>query len=239
MNISFLAAYLGGMVSIFSPCSALVIPNFFAAISNTEQKRKTIFQFIVGLFIAMLPIILGARIIQQAFTNYGTTLFTIIGVLALLAGIIILVSDNFSLPPFFETAIQHKYLRGSQSFTLGLIAGIGSTTCIGPILGVIMSLAANSASLFTPFLLAIFYLLGIISPVLLATFLFLKFGKWHSFKRISSKVVRVFGKELLLTKILTSLLLFFVAYIYLIHNGNLSHIFAFENIIIQEKLLGY
>jgi len=70
IEVSYLAAFFGGVLSLLSPCSALLLPTFFA---YAFQARKGLLAkttiFYVGLATTLVPLGMGLSAVSRLF--YG------------------------------------------------------------------------------------------------------------------------------------------------------------------------
>lgn len=70
IEVSALAAFLGGVLSLLSPCSALLLPAFFAyAFQSPEQLVGRTLVFYLGLCATLVP--LGMGISAASSLAYG------------------------------------------------------------------------------------------------------------------------------------------------------------------------
>src|SRR3972149_12058018 len=65
---SLIVAYLGGVLSIISPCSIAVLPAFFAITFREKEKlRRAVLIFSLGLISVFVPIGIGASFVAKSF----------------------------------------------------------------------------------------------------------------------------------------------------------------------------
>jgi len=161
MLILFLA-YLGGMLTIFSPCVLPVLPFIFARAN--QSLRQSSLPILIGMaltftLLASLATVGGAWLVQlNHYGRYGAMM------LLLLMGVA-LISPTLStrlMRPFVafggrlqQRADQHSSVRGS--LLLGVAIGFLWTPCAGPILGLVLAGAAlNGANFYSALLLLTF-----------------------------------------------------------------------------------
>ncbi|MBU2052156.1 MAG: cytochrome c biogenesis protein CcdA [Patescibacteria group bacterium] len=172
MPFSVLAAFLGGLISLLSPCSALVLPGFLANSLGQKKLYLATIIFALGVLSVTLPLGLGAVAMVQYLSRYRQAITTIIGMVLIVEAI--LQFFNQSLFGF------HWRYRITNAYVLGLASGIGAIACVGPILGAIITLAFNQAHFLDSFWLIISYNLGLIGPLFLLTWLWQKNNVWLS-----------------------------------------------------------
>lgn len=156
----FFLAYLGGLLTIFSPCVLPVLPFIF---SRAERSfRHSGLPILVGMattftLLASLAAVGGAWLIEvNQYGRYAAML------LLLLFGIALIFpafSERMMRP--FVTLGGRLQQRADQSikgsFLLGVAVGFLWTPCAGPILGLVLAGAAlNGANLYSALLLLIF-----------------------------------------------------------------------------------
>lgn len=183
-NVSMLAAFVAGVLSITSPCVLPLIPLYLGHIAGVSVTGPTIdrhlvfrnaFAFVGGfslVFIAM-GIALGAAgsLVSTAeiVARNRYWLVRIGGALLLLLG---LQQLGLIRLPFLgrERRIQHfTESTGSvtSSFVIGATFGAGWSPCVGPILGAILTMAAGQGDTVRATWLLVAYSAGLAVPFLL------------------------------------------------------------------------
>lgn len=158
----FFLAYLGGMLTIFSPCVLPVLPFIFA---RSEQSfRRTGLPILLGMaatftILASFAAVGGAWLI--AVNQYGR--YAAMGLLLVLGLALIFptLSDRL-MRPFValggrlqQRADQQSSVKGS--LLLGVAVGFLWAPCAGPILGLVLAGAAlHGANLYSAILLLVF-----------------------------------------------------------------------------------
>lgn len=199
-SVTFAVAYAGGILTLFSPCSALLIPSFFSyAFSSKTQLASRTAVFFLGLMAGLLPT--GA-----AFGALGAVLNAKLRGLTVWAGLIIVlfgVWQALALPvPNFgrwrswwqmhnrQRTAQRATRRSPASggsprqsnapvertspaaiFLLGLTYGVAATGCQAPILGSILAFSVSGGSPVTGFFTMFAFGLGMFTPVAVLSFL--------------------------------------------------------------------
>lgn len=219
MTISYLAAFLGGMISLLSPCSALVVP-MFAASSTLSSKRllESTVLFTLGILLVLLPVSLGFVVLTSWVNLHRQLLNTIFGSSFVLIGLSILLHRHVTFPNF-NRLLPSRYSRSTGLIMLGIVASIGSTTCIGPILGAILTLSITSANRFTPIGLMLAYALGIVLPLLLLARVYDRHGARFT-KRLYQSHLTLGSYSIPYVQLVSVGLFFFLAYIFLFLDGN-------------------
>ena len=144
VEVGFLASFLGGLLSLLSPCSALLLPAFFAyAFQSRFELAWRTAVFYVGLTATLVPLGMGLAAVSRLVFGYRGTLILISGLLIIGFGILQISGRGFSLVP-----ARFGGARGDSAvatFVLGAVYGFAGF-CSGPILGAVLTVAASSGS---------------------------------------------------------------------------------------------
>jgi cytochrome c biogenesis protein CcdA len=165
IEVSFAAAFFGGILALLSPCSALLLPAFFAyAFQNRTELLARTFLFYLGLATIFVPLGMGATLATSLFLDNRDTMIVVAGVLLIAFGILELSGRSIRLPfsgPS-SSAVETKNLFGT--YTLGLVYGFGGF-CSGPILGSVLTVAAAGDNALRGGGLLAIYALGTVLPL--------------------------------------------------------------------------
>jgi len=102
VTVGYVVAFLGGILTLASPCSAFLLPSFFAyAFPSAGRLLLHTLVFYVGLVLVLVPLGLGSGAASQLVYGHRQALFaTAGGFLALIA----LVELAFALVVLAEGA---------------------------------------------------------------------------------------------------------------------------------------
>jgi cytochrome c biogenesis protein CcdA/thiol-disulfide isomerase/thioredoxin len=155
-------AFIGGVLTIFSPCVLPVLPFIFAR--SDQSFRRSGLPILLGMaatftVLASLAAVGGAWLI--ALNQYGRYAAMLLLLLMGLALVFPALSDRM-MRPFValggrlqERADQQASVKGS--LLLGVAVGFLWAPCAGPILGLVLAGAAlNGANLYSALLLLVF-----------------------------------------------------------------------------------
>jgi cytochrome c biogenesis protein CcdA/thiol-disulfide isomerase/thioredoxin len=158
----FVLAYIGGVLTIFSPCVLPVLPFIFAR--SDQSFRRSGLPILLGMaatftVLASLAAVGGAWLI--ALNQYGRYAAMLLLLLMGLALVFPAFSERM-MRPFVafggrlqQRADQQVSLKGS--LLLGVAVGFLWAPCAGPILGLVLAGAAlNGANLYSALLLLVF-----------------------------------------------------------------------------------
>lgn len=172
-----LLAFAAGVVSFASPCVLPLVPGYLSFVTagraDPARERRPmlpILMFILGF--AVVFTLLGAF----AATTIGRWLHSTWGVR--LAGAIVVLFGAFMILYAFRARIPSLYREerpflsrvrpgATGALPLGMAFAVGWTPCIGPVLGAILTLAANERSPVRGAVLLFVYSLGLGIPFLL------------------------------------------------------------------------
>jgi len=220
MPFSFLAAFLGGVISFFSPCSAMVLPAFLA--TGFHQRKRLILAtlvFTLGLLSIILPLGLGVLTLFNLLNQYRRLITLIIGLILAIEAVMQLSGRSLFAPRFALSSKKTPTLASSYYF--GLISGVGITSCVGPILGAIITLAATSLNIGSTIFLIFSYVLGITLPLFFIALLF-QTNQVQATSILKGKVIRIKNFTLHSINLFAALLFFSLAYLFIIHQANLA-----------------
>ena len=218
VEASFLASFLGGVLSLLSPCSALLLPAFFAYAfqSRRELAQKTAV-FYLGLAATLVPLGMGISAVSALVYGHRGALITASGLLIIALGILQLAGGGFTIGPLARLGGE---VRGDSSsalstFALGAVYGFAGF-CSGPILGAILTVAAASGEALRGAALLAVYAAGMAAPLfLLAVFwdrLDLGRRRWLRGREVSLGRFRLHTTNLLSGLMFIILGVIFIAY---------------------------
>ena len=220
-SITFLIAFLAGIISFTSPCGFALFPTYFAiAFKDKKKSMLMAVAFSLGMLVAFTIFGILAGILGNFLNQYKLLFATLSGYLLVLFGIMLLFNIGFSI---FNFRLDNYSKKGIFGIALvGFLFGTAWTPCVGPILVGILVLAANSSSIFMGTLSMIFYGLGVIVPLLIISYLADKYnfsGKNFFFRKFFS--FKVFNKhfEIHSYNMAGGLLLIFMGILIILYKG--------------------
>ena len=177
MEVGFAYAVIGGMLGVFSPCNALLLPAFFANIAASRAKLLSLGAvFLSGLLITLVPLGLGLGWLGGTLSIDRGVLLTGAGWVLIVLGLVTALGGGFDFSRFIPGG-RPAPAAGSLvgTFALGAVSGVAGF-CTGPVLGAILTLALTSASPARGGLLLGLYGVGMVIPILLIALLIRKTG---------------------------------------------------------------
>ncbi|WP_227318385.1 cytochrome c biogenesis protein/redoxin [Cedecea davisae] len=159
--MTVLIAFLGGILSLLSPCTLPVIPLLFAAFRGKKRQIVALFAGMVTMFtaVALLVSAAGEWIVKATLVGRWVALAML--ALAALTLIFPHLAGRLTRPAVqLGNAINDKSnrTRGTLSaFLAGLAVGLLWSPCAGPILGAILGIGLSGSSTVTAGLLLAAY----------------------------------------------------------------------------------
>jgi cytochrome c-type biogenesis protein len=174
VGITFLTALAAGILSFLSPCILPLVPVYLANIAGASVLTPALagrrhillhtISFIVGFSVVFIALgaslgLLGAVVPQEVLEKVAGVLLIVFGIFLVAATKVPWL--NYEKRLDFARAKGTGYLR---SLLIGVIFSLGWIPCVGPILGGILTLAANSQTAWQGVYLLLGYCLGLGLP---------------------------------------------------------------------------
>lgn len=167
-EVSFLAALLAGVLALLSPCSALLLPSFFAyAFASPRALVARTGVFYLGLTLTLVPLGAGAHFASALFYGQRALLISVAGWSIIALGVLQLLGRGFGVP---GVSRLHGWVMGRDgdrwvsTLMLGAVYGLAGF-CSGPVLGAILTVAATQDSPLAGGSLLAVYALGMTVPM--------------------------------------------------------------------------
>lgn len=228
IEISFVLAFLGGMLSLLSPCTISIIPAFVAITANSKGRlfRSTLSFFLgftmVFVLLGLIASLVGSSIVSifgnTFYEEARSNLVVIAGFFLVLMGIFSILGKGFS-----GIKIKNKFKNSKKGlFLFGIAFGLGWSPCVGPILGGILSVAA-SLPLLNAGLLLFFYSFGMWFLLFFAGVLHDKYGFGKKLLSPKQFTLNFFGrkKEVEVYSFFSGIILIFFGLIFIVFKSEL------------------
>ncbi|MCH7948990.1 MAG: sulfite exporter TauE/SafE family protein [Candidatus Dadabacteria bacterium] len=182
VQVSWLFAFLAGVISFLSPCVLPLIPGYVSMVSkmsfeeltdgSMEGKVTKIFfpslLFVLGFSFVFVSLGAGASFIGNFIQENKLLLLRISGVMIILFGLFSM--DILKIPQLYRErriTLPEGNLGLISTFLLGIAFGFGWTPCVGPILASILLYASTAEGTGKGAALLFVYSIGLGLPFLL------------------------------------------------------------------------
>ncbi|MEV0600890.1 cytochrome c biogenesis CcdA family protein [Streptomyces sp. NPDC050315] len=174
-DIGYLAAFLGGVLALVSPCSALLLPAFFAYSLGTPGRllaRTGVFY--LGLAVTLVPLGAASTAASRLFNGHRDVLIAVGGWVVIAMGVLQILGLGFASRRAQSAAARITPRSAVSTFLLGCVYGLAGF-CAGPILGAVLTVTAVSGSpVYGASMLAV-YALGMALPLFVLALLWDRF----------------------------------------------------------------
>ena len=159
-QISLIASFVAGMVALFAPCCiTFLLPAYLGSVF--KEKEKVLFMTLVfgaGIFVVLMPAVLGVAIISKLLFKYHDTIYIFGGLLMLFVAVISLLGIKSPFMVHVPNSTNQGKVDVLSIFTLGIFSGITSACC-APVLIGILTMAFLSPTFFGSLLIGAVYVL--------------------------------------------------------------------------------
>ncbi|MGH2549560.1 MAG: cytochrome c biogenesis CcdA family protein, partial [Thermomicrobiales bacterium] len=165
-------AFVAGVFSVLSPCSLPIVLGYFSVAFREERERigRVTVAFLAGVGTTMTVLGASFTALGSLAIDYQEDLARAGGVLVIGFGVMSFFGKGFS---GFSMSRRTGFGPGA-TFLYGLVFALGWTTCVGPILGSILTLLLTEGSSSGGVLslaaggsLSLIYVLGLGAPIFL------------------------------------------------------------------------
>jgi cytochrome c biogenesis protein CcdA len=178
IGIELPIAFFGGILALLSPCSALLIPAFFAyAFPSRGQLMLRTSIFFLGLITVLIPVGLGVGALGSIILERRAEVTLIAGLFLIGIGVYQLAIGGFEVPGSSNLMGRVSGDSAIATYALGAVYGIAGF-CAGPILGGVLTIAATSGGAVTGGFLLFVYALGMAVPLFILAATWERIGPW-------------------------------------------------------------
>jgi cytochrome c-type biogenesis protein len=177
-TLGIFIAFTAGILSFLSPCVLPLVPSYVSFITgmNLEDlqhsRRTTLIHaalFVAGFTLIFLALGAGATVFGQLMLRNRDIISKVGGALIIVFGLYLLGVFNLGfLMKDTRLHLADKPLGYLGTVFVGIAFGAGWSPCIGPILGAILTMAANEADLGRGLTLLLAYSMGLAVPFMAA-----------------------------------------------------------------------
>ena len=190
-NVSIGLVFLAGVVSFLSPCILPILPGYLTYLVARSSGKATgrvsrwqiLFHgvaFVAGFSIVFITLGATASAIGRLLYAYREWITRIGGIVIVFFGLQI---SGWLQIPFLEFEFRKHTepdprLGYISSFLMGVFFSAGWTPCVGPTLGIVLTIAGTEASMKLGILLLALYSLGLGLPFLITALAMDWMGAW-------------------------------------------------------------
>ncbi|ONM46045.1 cytochrome c biogenesis CcdA family protein [Nocardia donostiensis] len=168
MDLGLLGAFLGGLLTLLSPCSAMLLPAFFSyAFSSPTALLARTGVFYLGLITTLVPLGVLAGSLGAFVNQHRFALVTVSAVVVIILGTIMLLN----IPtPLLSRRNATAGTSIAAVYTLGTVYGLAGV-CAGPLLGAVLTLATVSGNALAGGIVLLVFAAGMALPLFLLALL--------------------------------------------------------------------
>ncbi|MET9425319.1 cytochrome c biogenesis CcdA family protein [Streptomyces sp. NPDC006540] len=217
-DIGYLAAFLGGLLALVSPCSALLLPAFFAySVDSAGRLLARTGIFYAGLATTLVPLGAAGSYAGRLFYGHRDLLVLAGGWLIVALGVAQILGMGFASRRIASVSGRIRPTTAVSVYALGLVYGLAGF-CAGPILGSVLTVAAVSGSPVYGGLLLAVYALGMAVPLFVLALLWERFDLGRR-RWLRGRTLRAGRFELHTTSLLSGLFFVVLGTLFLAFDG--------------------
>lgn len=172
--LAFLAAF-GGVMSFVSPCTLPILPAYFAFAFQSGRKHIALntMVFMLGLAVVFSAMGAGASVLGRVLRQNQSLILLLGGSLVIMFGVMSLMGRGFGgmQKQQQETDSERNRTLGG-SFLFGMTFAVGWSSCVGPILGTVLTMAGTTGSVIRGMMLLFIYALALGLPLIIVSTFF-------------------------------------------------------------------
>lgn len=218
IDVGYVAAFLGGVLALISPCSALLLPSFFAY--SFQRPGRLLLRtslFYLGLASTLVPLGVGSSFASRLFYGHREILISIAGWTIIALGAVQFAGGGFTFKPAQRAQSRIQVQSNTSVFALGAVYGLAGF-CSGPILGSVLMVAATSGQPIRGGALLAVYALGMSAPLFLLALLWDRFNLGTN-RWLRGREIRLGRVHLHSTSLISGLLFIGIGVLFLRYDG--------------------
>ncbi|MGW0791526.1 cytochrome c biogenesis CcdA family protein [Streptomyces sp. NPDC002911] len=217
-DLGYFAALLGGLLALVSPCSALLLPAFFAySVDSASRLLARTGIFYAGLATTLVPLGAAGSYAGRLFYGHRDALVLGAGWLIIGLGLAQIVGLGFASRRIAALSGRIRPTTVLSVYALGTVYGLAGF-CAGPILGSVLTVAAVSGSPVYGGLLLAVYALGMAVPLFVLALLWERFDLGRR-AWLRGRPLRAGRFELHSTSLLSGLFFIGLGVLFLVYDG--------------------
>lgn len=168
MDLGLLGAFLGGVLTLLSPCSVMLLPAFFSyAFAEPRVIVERTGVFYLGLITTLVPLGVLAGTLGALVNQYRTEVVMVAAVVVIVLGLVMLL--GIPVPGLRVSTGSTSGTHETSTlavFALGTVYGLAGV-CAGPLLGAALTFAALGGSALYGGIVLLVFAAGMALPLLL------------------------------------------------------------------------
>ena len=179
-------AFAGGILSFVSPCTLPVLTAYFAFAFQSDRARiaSNTLAFMFGLATTFSLFGAVGFTVGRVLLQNQQLILLVGGAAILIFGVMSLLGSGFAGISKMSTEGNGPSPTMKGSYLFGLSFAVGWSSCVGPILGSVLTLAAQTTSVWRGMMLLFIYTIGLGLPLLLVSAFFGRTSRKSWFWRI-------------------------------------------------------
>lgn len=216
-GIGLAGAFLGGILTLLSPCSVMLLPAFFSyAFSSAGVLVVRTGTFYLGLVTTLVPLGMLAGSLGAVISANRGLLITAASVLVTVLGLVQLAGVPV---PMLGRLDGRSGASGLSVYLLGTVYGVAGV-CAGPILGSVLTIAAVSGSALYGGIVLLVFAAGMVVPLFVLALLWERIPKLSQWLR--PRQLRIGSWQNSWTSVIGGALTILVGVLLLATDGTLS-----------------
>jgi cytochrome c-type biogenesis protein len=174
MVLAALAAF-GGVMSFVSPCTLPILPAYFAFAFQSGRKHIALntMVFMLGLAVVFSAMGAGASVLGRVLRQNQSLILLFGGSLVIIFGVMSLMGRGFGgMQKQQSQEDQRRNQTLGGSFLFGMTFAVGWSSCVGPILGTVLTMAGTTGSVIRGMMLLFIYALALGLPLIIVSTFF-------------------------------------------------------------------
>lgn len=179
MDLGLAGALVGGLLTLLSPCSVMLLPAFFAyAFTSPGRLLARTGVFYLGLVTTLVPLGVLAGTLGAVVVANRVLLTTIVSGIVIALGLVQLLG----IPLRWPAAGRSTDGSGLSVYLLGTIYGFAGV-CALPLLGAVLTLGAYGGNALYGGLVLLVYAIGMVLPLAVLALLWGRFDRLRGWLR--------------------------------------------------------
>ena len=182
IDFGFAGAVLGGVISLLSPCSEMLLPAFFSyAVGSPAKLIGRTGIFYLALITALVPLGIFSAALGSLVNEHRVALVATAAGVVILAGLVQLL--GMPIPSLSRTEKAGERTSAVSVFVLGTVYAVAGV-CAGPVVGCVRMVTALGGSPVYGGIRLALYGLGMVIPLFLLAAVWQRTGgRWRALAR--------------------------------------------------------